>query len=57
MIENEQTCLALPDTPETIAVSGGGKNLVWMQASWLAHKTVAYWGDLDSDGLIMLEEE
>lgn len=56
VIENEQTCLALPDTPETIAVSGGGKNLVWMQASWLAHKTIAYWGDLDSDGLIMLAQ-
>lgn len=52
--ENEQSCLALPAVPNTIAVSGGGKNITWMQASWLANKRIAYWGDIDSEGLAIL---
>ena len=54
IIENEQSCLALNQMPNTIAVSGGGKNLSWLAADWLAHKRVAYWGDIDSEGFAML---
>lgn len=54
VIENEQSCLSLPYLQNTIAVAGGGKNIVWLKAEWLKHKKVYYWGDIDSDGLFIL---
>ena len=56
VIENEQSCLALSDVHKTIAVSGGGKNVSWMKAGWLADKNVGYWGDIDSEGLAILSD-
>ncbi|EJI87074.1 hypothetical protein AEST_01150 [Alishewanella aestuarii B11] len=56
VIENEQSCLSLDNIPDTIAVSGGGKNVSWMKASWLTSKRVAYWGDIDSEGLAILSD-
>ena len=56
VIENEQACLALSDIDNTIAVSGGGKNVSWMQAGWLTEKNVAYWGDIDSEGFAILSD-
>lgn len=56
VIENEQSCLSLDNIPDTIAVSGGGKNVSWMKANWLANKRVAYWGDIDSEGLAILSD-
>ncbi|MGI9256113.1 MAG: Wadjet anti-phage system protein JetD domain-containing protein [Salinispira sp.] len=56
IIENEQACLSLPEIPGTIAVAGGGKNVAWMRAAWLAGKRVAYWGDIDSEGLCILSD-
>lgn len=56
VIENEQSCLSLDIIPDTIAVSGGGKNVSWMRADWLANKRVAYWGDIDSEGLGILSD-
>lgn len=56
VIENDQSCLSLDTIPDTIAVSGGGKNVSWMKANWLASKRVAYWGDIDSEGLAILSD-
>jgi len=56
VIENEQSCLALSDVPNTIAISGGGKNVSWMKADWLTEKNVGYWGDIDSEGLAILSD-
>ncbi|GKW38749.1 Wadjet anti-phage system protein JetD domain-containing protein [Pectobacterium carotovorum] len=56
VIENEQSCLSLDNIPDTIAVSGGGKNVSWMRADWLGNKRVAYWGDIDSEGLAILSD-
>lgn len=56
VIENEQSCLALDNVRNTIAVSGGGKNVSWMKANWLADKNVGYWGDIDSEGLAILSD-
>ncbi|WCG83127.1 Wadjet anti-phage system protein JetD domain-containing protein [Pectobacterium sp. A5351] len=56
VIENEQSCLSLDNIPDTIAVSGGGKNVSWMRADWLGNKRVAYWGDVDSEGLAILSD-
>jgi hypothetical protein len=56
VVENEQSCLALPEIANKIAVAGGGKNVTWMQAQWLTCKRVAYWGDIDSEGLSILSD-
>ena len=56
IIENEIPCFMLPNLPNTIAVAGGGKNLTWLKAEWLAAKKVGYWGDIDSEGLGMLSQ-
>ncbi len=56
VIENEQSCLALSNVRNTIAIAGGGKNISWMKAGWLADKNVGYWGDIDSEGLAILSD-
>ncbi|WP_198292183.1 Wadjet anti-phage system protein JetD domain-containing protein [Teredinibacter turnerae] len=56
VIENEQSCLSLDNIPDTITVSGGGKNVSWMRADWLTNKRVGYWGDIDSEGLCILSD-
>jgi len=54
VIENVQSGLALPKLKNTIAVFGGGKNVSWLRSNWLKSKNVAYWGDIDSWGLVSL---
>ncbi|MDQ6958822.1 MAG: DUF3322 domain-containing protein [Mariprofundaceae bacterium] len=56
VVENKQSGYALPELDDTIAIFGGGRNTSWMQGQWLAHKSIAYWGDMDSWGLAMLSE-
>lgn len=54
IIENERCLHQLPQLDSTVAVLGSGLNLAWMQAGWLCAKTIGYWGDLDTWGLVML---
>jgi Uncharacterized protein conserved in bacteria len=54
VVENIQSGLALPVMENTIVVCGGGKNIKWLDAAWLQHKQVYYWGDIDSEGLNIL---
>lgn len=56
VVENEQPCLSLGNVPDTISISGGGKNVAWMNAKWLRNKRVGYWGDIDSEGLGILSD-
>ena len=56
VIENVQSGLALPKLKNTIAVFGGGKNVSWLRSNWLKNKNVAYWGDIDSWGLVILDD-
>ncbi|MGL6160766.1 DUF3322 domain-containing protein [Microbulbifer sp.] len=60
IVENRQsstgTGLGLPPLDDCIAIFGGGRNLGWMRAPWLADKRVGYWGDIDSWGLTLLGE-
>lgn len=56
VVENVQSGLGLPLLADTIAVAGGGKNVSWLDAPWLADKQVAYWGDIDSWGLHVLSD-
>ncbi|WP_200584154.1 DUF3322 domain-containing protein [Klebsiella variicola] len=54
MIENEQCLHLLPELSDTIAVLGCGLDVQWLSSVVLDKKRVAYWGDMDSWGLLML---
>ncbi|MEQ0517681.1 DUF3322 domain-containing protein [Klebsiella sp. JB_Kp010] len=54
MIENEQCLHQLPELSDTIAVLGCGLDVQWLSSVVLYKKRVAYWGDMDSWGLLML---
>lgn len=55
LVENERCLHQLPTSvPDTIAVLGSGLDLAWLSAPWLQERSVAYWGDLDTWGLVML---
>lgn len=51
IVENIASGYALPPLPGTVAVFGGGANVRWTQAGWLAQRRLAYWGDIDTWGL------
>lgn len=54
VVENEQCIHQLPDLPDTIAILGAGLDLQWLASSHLAGKSLGYWGDMDTWGLLML---
>jgi hypothetical protein len=54
IVENEQCQHLLPSAPGTVAVLGAGFDLSWTEAEWLTKKKVAYWGDIDTWGLLYL---
>ena len=56
VVENLQSGLGLTNLPSTAAIIGGGKNISWMNAEWLASKNVAYWGDIDTWGFAILND-
>lgn len=55
VVENEVTYLALPATPEVIAVFGGGfASTRLADLPWLSECEVVYWGDIDTYGFEIL---
>ncbi|MEY8710087.1 DUF3322 domain-containing protein [Mangrovibacter phragmitis] len=54
VIENEQCLHQLPVLSDTIAILGCGLDVQWLSSPVLDEKRVAYWGDMDSWGLLML---
>ncbi|NJA08323.1 hypothetical protein HC024_21725 [Methylococcaceae bacterium WWC4] len=54
VVENEQCIHLLPELPDTIAILGAGLDLQWLHSDQLGRKLIAYWGDMDSWGLLML---
>lgn len=55
VVENEQCFHLLPEIlPDTLAVLGSGLDLQWLASAHLAGKQIAYWGDMDTWGLLML---
>jgi hypothetical protein len=54
IVENERCLYQLPPLPDTVVVLGAGLNLEWLHAAWLQERRIAYWGDLDTWGLLML---
>jgi len=56
VIQNPKPGFSLPKMEDTIAVFGVGKNTDWLLAEWVDQKNVIYWGDIDSEGLHILDE-
>jgi hypothetical protein len=54
IVENEKCLQLLPHMKSTVVVLGCGLDLSWMNEPWLKSRDVAYWGDLDTWGLVML---
>ena len=54
VVENEQCIHQLPELPDTIAILGAGLDLQWLGSPYLAGKSLGYWGDMDTWGLLML---
>ncbi len=54
VVENEQCVHLLPALPDTLAVLGAGLDLQWLASANLVGKQIAYWGDMDTWGLLML---
>lgn len=54
LIENESCVFHLPDLEGTVAVLGSGFDLNWTDTDWLRGRSVAYWGDIDTWGLVFL---
>lgn len=54
VIENERCEHLLPAMPDTLAILGAGLDLQWLQSPNFDTKQVAYWGDIDTWGLLML---
>lgn len=54
LIENDRCLHLLPPLTDTIAVLGSGLDLAWLSADWLRQRHLAYWGDMDTWGLLML---
>ena len=56
IVENEISYLALPDRPDTLAIFGSGFALGSVSGlSWLQHRRITYWGDIDTWGLLILD--
>jgi hypothetical protein len=54
IVENEQCSYLLPALPDTLAILGAGLDLQWLASPRLTGKRLAYWGDMDTWGLLML---
>lgn len=54
VVENEKCLYLLPELPDTIAILGAGLDLKWLTSNVFDGKKIAYWGDMDTWGLLML---
>ncbi len=57
VVENEITYLALPESPGTLALLGGGYGVTRLgRLPWLHEVQLLYWGDLDTHGFAIVSE-
>ena len=56
IVENEVTFLGLPSVPRALAFFGAGFDVLRLgRIPWLSTRDVIYWGDLDTDGFVILD--
>ncbi|MDN5794929.1 MAG: DUF2220 family protein [Intrasporangium sp.] len=56
VVENVVTFLALPTVPGGVAFFGAGFDVLRLgRVPWLRERDVVYWGDLDTDGFVILD--
>jgi hypothetical protein len=57
IVENRMTFLTLPFVSDGVALWGGGFRVELLRAAgWLAAADLAYWGDLDAHGFMILSQ-
>jgi hypothetical protein len=57
ILENKTSGVALPDLPDTVAIMGLGRaSGLLAQIPWLNSSRVFYWGDIDTWGLVILDQ-
>jgi hypothetical protein len=55
--ENEVNFLAFPDCPRSLVIFGSGYGWSALaMASWLHHRMIHYWGDIDTHGFAILDQ-
>lgn len=55
IVENRVNLMTLPYCTRTVAIGGLGNGASLLRyVSWLQHARVCYWGDLDSEGIVIL---
>ena len=54
VVENEHCLHVLPEVRDAVAVLGAGLDLQWLGSAQLTGKQTAYWGDMDTWGMLML---
>ncbi|CAN5625708.1 DUF3322 and DUF2220 domain-containing protein [soil metagenome] len=55
VVENRATYLAFPAVTDAIVIFGEGFGATTLERlSWLAHKDIVYWGDIDTHGFAIL---
>jgi hypothetical protein len=55
--ENEVNFLAFPDCPRSLVIFGSGYGWSALAAaSWLHHRMIHYWGDIDTHGFAILDQ-
>ena len=55
--ENEINFLAYPDCPRSLVIFGSGYGWSALAAaSWLHHRDIHYWGDIDTHGFAILDQ-
>lgn len=55
IVENKTNLLTLPMQERTIAIGGLGHGISqFFDVSWFEKNTIQYWGDLDTDGFLIL---
>jgi hypothetical protein len=56
VVENKMTYLAFPNTPDAIAIFGGGYAVSALaEQRWLADRNLYYAGDIDTHGFVILD--
>ncbi len=55
--ENEINFLSMPQMPNSLVIFGAGYGFSGLAGNhWLKHKTVYYWGDIDTHGFAILDQ-
>tara|TARA_X000001388_G_scaffold73659_1_gene65668 strand:- start:866 stop:2083 length:1218 start_codon:yes stop_codon:yes gene_type:complete len=56
IVENETSVFQVRAFDDLLIIGGAGYSLEFLNAPWLKSRKLAYWGDMDSDGMNMMNQ-